>query len=296
MTRKKLGHRRLYQRSIGLKAWWALLRAEHGLIAFFGVVIGELLVTRQPYWGLLFPAVGPALIVWGAFALNDYWGYKSDMFLRRIDRPIVAGMIGRTEALVAGLLLMAAGAALTWPVNATAFGIALAYVAGALVYDPVLKKVPVAGNAFIASTMTVPFLYGSAAVTNSLEFQELVLILSGVAFLTGLGREMLKTTADVKGDRKLGAFTLPMLVGSKPTIYFSALLMLAGALLSLAPLAIRFSPTYALLISISNIAMFACVEQSLGSQKEGVLRRCRDYSLVGMMLGILAFLGLAMGL
>jgi len=286
---------RTYQKAVGLKPWWALLRAEHGLITLVAVIVGELLVTGQAVWELVFPALGPLAITWGAFALNDYYGYASDKALKRKDRPLVTGLLKRKEAITTAALLLLLGVVLAWPLNDLAFGIALAYVAGSLLYDPVLKKLPFVGNVFIATTMAVPFLYGSAAVTGTLEFGPLVWALAGVAFFAGLGRELLKTLADVKGDKKLGANTLPMLMGARWTVRLAALFSLVGVGLSLLPLALRFSPSYALLISLSNLAMLASVDMSLESPEEKTLRKCRNYSLVGMGLGVLAFAALALG-
>lgn len=288
--------RAVERKPAGLGAWWSLLRGEHGLITLVAVVVAELLVTRRFGWELLLPAFGPTLVTWGAFALNDYHGYASDRALRRMDRPLVAGTLSRGQALGAALVLLAAGLALAWPTNGVAFGLLAAYVFGSLVYDPVLKKLPFVGNVFIASTMAVPFLYGSAVVTRSLAPDALVGALWWVAFLVGVGRELLKTLADVRGDRRLGAHTLPMLIGPRATVRLAALFLLAGAGASLLPLALRFSPAYALLISLSNIATLASVEMSLENPEEATLRRCRDYTLGAMGIGVLAFAALALGL
>lgn len=296
-TIDKKPHRRLYSRSpYGLGAWWALFRGEHGMITLIAVIVSEMLVSGRFGYGQLFPALGPLLITWGAFGLNDYFGLVSDRALKRRDRPLVAGRLTKSEALAGSLALLFAGLAFTWPVNLVAFSIASVYVFGSLIYDVFLKRFPFIGNLFIASTMAVPFLYGNAVISNDWSFSTFVLALAGVAFFAGLGRELLKTLADVKGDRKLHAHTLPMYVGAVPTVWLAALFSLVAVLLSLIPLAGRFSAVYAFLITASNIAILASVELSMESQQERVLRRCRNYSLAGMAIGVFAFGALALGL
>ena len=163
-----------------LKDWIKLTRAEHGLIVFLAVLVSQFVVTKKLEASFLFPALGPMLITWGAFAWGDYFGLKSDKALHRIKLPLVSGKIEPRHALWTGALLMLWGVGLTFFVNSTAFATALAYTLGAMLYDPVLKKRPLAGNAFIASSMSVSFLYGNLAVSNVL--QPNVLLYAAVAF------------------------------------------------------------------------------------------------------------------
>ena len=140
---------------MGLKDWLRLTRAEHGFIVFLAVVVSQFVVTKKLDSSFFFPALGPLLITWGAFAWGDYFGLKSDTFLGRDSLPLVSGKIKPRHALWVGAFLMLTGAGLTFFVNAPAFAMALAYTAGAMAYDPVLKKRPLLGNAFIASSMAV---------------------------------------------------------------------------------------------------------------------------------------------
>ena len=110
-----------------LKNWWKLTRAEHGLIVFLAVIVSQFVTTKTLSAAMVWPAIGPMFITWGAFAWNDYFGYKSDKALNRKDRPLVAGTIKPRAALWIGSALMLLGVALTYPVGVMAFAIAAIY-------------------------------------------------------------------------------------------------------------------------------------------------------------------------
>lgn len=278
-----------------LLAWHSLFRSEHAFITFVGVLVGQLLVVRNFSSSLLFAAIGPALITLAAFALNDYFGYETDKVNKRNDRPIVAGKITRQHALYAALVLFAVGLALTYAVNFAVFLLSLFYVALCFLYDNFLKKLPLAGNAFIALTMAGPFIYGNLAVSSNVS--STVALLAAIAFLVGLGRELLNTLRDVEGDKKINAKTLPMLLGAKKTAVLSSLLILAAVLLSLVPffstLLSYFPLLYAIFLVPCDALLLLTVYKALKSQNVNSLKECRNYTLAALAFGVVAFLALA---
>ena len=276
-----------------LSAWHGLFRTEHALITLVGVAVGQLSVADF-YHTSIFAGVGPALITLAAFALNDYLGFETDKANKRSDRPIVAGTIKREHALYAALLLFLAGLFLTYLVNFTVFLISLAYVALSILYDLLLKKLPLVGNAIIALTMAGPFIYGNLAFTPMLS--QKVVLLSVIAFLVGVGRELLNTLRDVKGDKKVGATTLPMLIGPRGTVFLSSFLILAAVFLSFVPLLSEPLPLlYAALLLPCDLLLLLTVYNALKSSDIVILAQCRNYTLAALGFGALAFLGLAIG-
>ncbi len=277
-----------------IKTWHSLFRSEHALITFIGVLVGALLAAYRFSPFLLFAAIGPALITLAAFALNDYYGYETDKANKRIDRPIVAGKIKRQHALYAALALFSVGLVLTYLVNFTVFLLSLVYVMSCFLYDTFLKKLPLVGNVFIALTMAGPFVYGNFAVSSNLN--SIVLLLAVIAFLVGLGRELLNTLRDVEGDKKIGAQTLPMILGGKNTAIISSVLILAAVLLSFIPLftSLFFVPLfYAVFLIPCVLLLLLTVYKALKSQDNLSLKQCRNYTLAALGCGVLAFLALA---
>jgi len=273
-----------------VRNWWKLTRAEHGLIVFLAVVVSQFVVTKTITAATFLPALGPMLITWGAFAWNDYFGYKSDKALNRKDRPLVAGSIAPRAALWGGTALMILGVALTYPVSVMAFAIALVYTLLSMLYDLFLKTRPLLGNLFIASSMSISFIYGNYAVSDSIHPH--VLLYAGVAFLAGLGRELIITLRDVEGDKKAGACTLPMLLGPKTTVMAAAVLIYGAAALSLVPLLRPVSPAYIGLAVLTDALFLVSTYFVLLSQKYENLNMARKLTLAGMLIGVLAFAAL----
>ncbi|MDP2717687.1 MAG: UbiA family prenyltransferase, partial [Candidatus Micrarchaeota archaeon] len=192
--------------------------------------------------------------------------------------------------LYAGLALMLAGVALTFPLGTLPFAIALGYTALSMAYDPVLKKRPVIGNAFIASSMSISFLYGNLAVRP--DIVPAVALFSGIAFLAGMGRELIITLRDVAGDKKIGATTLPMLLGPRKTVILSAVLTYAAVALSLVPLLRPVNLLYVPLAVATDALFLLGTYYVLLSQKTEHLNRARKLTLYGMLFGVLAFAAL----
>ncbi len=292
-------------RNLNLKDWHMLFRTEHALITFFGVLVGELLVTRSFSFSLLFPTIGPVLITLAAFVINDYFGLKTDKANGRRDRPLVSGKIKPETALYATIILFALGLAFAWFVNSLVFMLAAVYVYLTLLYDNVFKKLPLIGNLFIALTMTAPFVYGNFAVANSLVPS--VILIAIIAFLTGTGRELIITLRDVAGDKRAGGTTLPMLIGPKNTVILSAIFISIAVLLSFAPLLsfLNILPflekttsdaqvLYVALVSICDYLLLTAVFKTLKSQDLVTLKECRNKTLLALAIGVLAFLGFAL--
>lgn len=272
------------------KNWWKLTRAEHGIIVFLAVLVSQFVVTKTVTAAMLWPALGPMLITWGAFAWNDYFGYKSDKALKRMDRPLVAGTIQPRAALWAGAALMLLGVVLTYPIGVAAFGIAVLYTILSMAYDVFLKTRPLLGNLFIASSMSISFIYGNYAASDMLHPH--VLLFAGVAFLAGLGRELIITLRDVEGDKKTGATTLPMLLGPRMTVTAASVLIYGAAALSLVPLLRPVSPAYVGMAILTDALFLVSTYYVLLSQKSENLNAARKLTLAGMLAGVLAFAAL----
>ena len=275
-----------------LQNWWKLTRAEHGLIAFLPIIVSQFVVTKTLTTAMIWPAVGPMLITWGAFAWNDYFGYKSDQALNRKDRPLVAGTIKPRAALWVGSALMLLGVAWTYPVGLSAFSIAAIYTVLSMAYDLFLKTRPLLGNAFIASSMSISFIYGNYAVSN--ELHPFVLLYAGVAFLAGLGRELIITLRDVDGDKKAGATTLPMLLGPRNTVVAASALIYGAAALSLVPLLRPVNTVYIVLAILTDALFLVSTYYVLLSQRFENLNTARKLTLAGMLVGVLAFAALGL--
>jgi len=276
-----------------LKDWWRLTRAEHAFLTAFAVITAEVIVAKRFSPSFLIPAIAPFFIVLGSFVLNDYLGFKSDEANKRFDRPLVAGRIERVHALYAAALFFVLGVAALFLVNETAFAIGLTFTILSMLYDSFLKRVPLAGNAFIASSMSIAFVYGNVALSNSLSnLNFFVLAFALMAFTSGLGRELLITLRDVKGDRKAGMLTLPMLLGTRKTVVFATALIYFAVAASFLPLLQVFFVPYVVLVILADVFWLVATKIVFFETGARVFKRARDYSLYALVFGLLAFASL----
>ena len=274
---------------------WRLTRFEHSVMLAVAVAVGEMITLRSfpQLYLLALSALPPMLVGAASFAINDYFDLESDRINRRADRPLVRGRMKPDVVYAISLFLFLAGILLSVFVNANCFLLTLLFSVLAYLYSFRLKDVAVAGNLYIASTMAIPFVYGGLAVSN--EVPPAVLLLSSVAFVSGLAREIMGTARDVKGDRRgRGSRTLPMLIGVRNSLLLSSLLYVISILLSFVPY--FYIPPYAgnafyMMPVIIADAVFLYI--ALHSLREGsgkFMRKSRNLSLFAMFIALLGFL------
>ncbi|NUN11382.1 UbiA family prenyltransferase [Candidatus Micrarchaeota archaeon] len=274
-----------------LKDWWKLFRAEHALMVFIAILLTELVVAGELTTSSVLAALGPVFVTLGAFAFNDYSGFKSDSALKRIDRPIVAGKISRKQALGASLILFALGNALALLfAPLIGFLIVVFFAVFSVLYDLYLKKLPLIGNVFVASTYSASYFYGNIIVSNELNF--FVIVFITMAFFSGLGREFIITLRDVEGDKKTGAKTLPMILGSKKTITLASMLIYLGVVASMLPLIKSFYLPYLVLIGLADAIWLGLTLLLFVKVTPLSLKKARNYSLYAMGFGLLALASL----
>lgn len=277
-----------------LKDWWCLTRAEHAFLTAFAVVTAQAIVVKSFSPAFLLPALAPFFIVLASFAFNDFKGFESDKANKRFDRPLVSGRIKRVHALYSAMLFYVLGLLSLTYVNNTAFAIGIAFALLSVFYDSLLKRIPMVGNAFIASSMSIAFVYGNAVLTNSLSnLNFFILAFAGMAFFSGLGRELLITLRDIKGDKKAGMLTLPMLLGRKKTVILASTLIYIAVAVSFFPPLYAFFPPYLILVIIADVLWLVVTKLVVFGAGADSLKRARNYSLYALFLGLLAFASLA---
>ena len=207
-----------------LLAYKRLFRIEHAIMLSAAVLLGELISARAlslplpPIDKILFSLAVPFFIEMGSFALNDYWDVKTDTENKRKDRPIASGEISPKSALFASAICYLLGIAAAIPLPTYAFFIAIFFALFSILYNLKLKDVALLGNAYIAASMAIPFVFGNIIVSDMPSLP--LLAIADVAFVAGLGREIIKSVEDVEGDvkhRKSGS--LPALVGVPNAIF-----------------------------------------------------------------------------
>jgi geranylgeranylglycerol-phosphate geranylgeranyltransferase len=269
-----------------------LVRLEHGILYGIGVLIGMVLSggisTTEAILGFLIAVVMEC----GAFAMNDYVDYEVDKLNKRMDRPLVSGKIKRETALHISLACFFIGILLSFVLSfLTSWYILILILILFLFsvgYNLLLKRYPLIGNAYIAITMAIPFLFGG--LINS-TVNEKIAIISAIVFFFGLGREIMKDIEDYSAEKMLKFNTLPILIGKKKAVYSVIVCYLVGIVFSIYPLITFFSKTavYYFVIPLDIIFVYVCA-RLLKSQSLSNLRKMRKITLVAMAAGLVIFL------
>ncbi len=273
-----------------LIALWELTRLEHGFIYGLGVVAGVYITLG--YFDLRLTTFGflTALFLQAsAFALNDYFDYEVDRANRRFDRPIVRGDISRRTALLVSAVLAFPGFGFAYAVSILAFFLAIAITFMGYAYDIKLKEYGIAGNIYIAFSMAAPFIFGSI-VAGSPNIQ--IAILSAIAFLSGLGREIMKGIEDVEGDAIRNVRTIARVQGIKTAEKISASLYIISVVLSLLVIAIPeyMDVKYLIPVLICDFILIDTASKLFKGVRMEEIRKMRKKTMIALFFGLVAFI------
>lgn len=272
------------------RAYLKLFRIDHGVMYGFGVLVGIFIAAKNlPLEEMLFGFLTAVFLQSSTFALNDYFDYEVDLANKRFDRPLVTGEISRREALLSGIFLFPMGLVFSYLISPLAFVFALLISLLGVLYDLKLKEFGLIGNVYIATTMAAPFLFGGIIMEN---LNEAIILLSALAFISGLGREIMKGIEDVEGDKIRNAKTVAILYGEKFAAKIAALLfMLAVSLSFLALIFPEFRDIKYLIpvLACDAILLFSAFKLLKGVKREEIYS-LRKRTMSAMALGMLAFL------
>jgi len=286
-----------------IKAIWELLRLEHGVMIALAILIGSLIALK----GDGFPAFNKFILTFftalfleaSTFALNDYYDLEIDKKNKRTDRPLVRGDISPKFALYLFFILFPLGIICSYFVNMTCFIIAIITALLAIFYDAKLKKIKLLGNFYIAYVMSIPFIFGGAAVINKnvlfFEIDPAIYIVALIAFFAGSGREIMKDVMDFEGDSKKGVKSFPKYIGNRKSNILAAIFFLIAIVLSFLPFFMKryqiyyLNYIYLIFVFITDIMLLSTSFQLI-FKKSPDLKLYRSFTLLAIFIGLLAFL------
>ncbi len=286
-----------------LKAIWKLMRLEHGLMIFLGILIGSVISlggSGIPPWDKFILTFLTALFLEAStFALNDYFDLDIDKKNNRTDRPLVSGALQPKTALVLFAVFFPLGIIASYFVNIACFIIAVITAIFAILYDSHMKKLKLLGNFYIAYVMAIPFVFGGAAVLpeNSISFSitPSIFIVALIAFLAGSGREIMKDIEDFEGDSTKGVRSFPKYIGIKYSSILAAFFYIIAIILSFIPFMfelfdIYHRNIYYISIIILTDVMLMITSLQLIFNKDIELKIYRRISLYAIFIGLIGFL------
>lgn len=269
-----------------------LTRIEHSLMLIIAVVAAEMIALGIPGINvLILSIITPVFISMGAFAINDYFDIETDRINRK-SNPLLKGNLKPKDALYITAVSMLIGIAASAMINAYCFAIAVIFAALSILYSYRMKNMLLLGNAYIAVSMAIVFIFGAYVVSSSI--RPAVVLIIVMIFLSGLAREINGTVRDMEGDVKARKVrTLPVVIGKRTAaaaafiLYMIAIGITLYLFLEVSPF--LYNIYYGVLIVISDILVFNSGVVFLLGDKKGY-RRARNTSLAGMGLALIAIL------
>ena len=284
-----------------LKAIWELMRLEHGVMIAIAIIVGAIIAKQEiPSLVTFILTFGTALFLEAStFALNDFFDIEIDKNNKRLDRPLVRGDLSPRSALLIFFICFPLGILSAYFVNLTCFLIAIVTAGFAVVYDVWMKKIKLLGNFFIAYIMAIPFVFGGAMMLEvnafALNLSPAIIIIALIAFLAGVGREMMKDVMDFTGDKKLGVRSFPRYIGIRWSNALAAVFYLIAIVLSFVPFlfplySLYYLNYYYFLVVIVTDVMLLFIVIQLLIKGDPDLSFHRKFSLFALFFGLIAFL------
>jgi 4-hydroxybenzoate polyprenyltransferase len=271
-----------------------LTRVEHSLMLVIAVLAAELIAKGLPnYFLLAMSIITPVFISMASFAINDYFDIEVDKVNKKNKRPLVNGSLKPRDAIIVTAITLIIGIGASFFINLYCFAIALIFGLLALLYAYKLKEKLLWGNAYIAFSMAIPFIFGNYVVANKLN--EGILLITALIFFSGLAREIHGTIRDLKGDMMMrNATTLPKVIGAKKsaivalTFYLVAIGISVYLFMALTPF--KYNILYLALIIITDFILLYISIGYINKRNESFYDFARNASLIAMSLALLAFL------
>jgi len=266
----------------------SMMRLPNCVMIGFAVIVGELISsTTVPVRSAFYGFMTGFLLLAASMVLNDYFDREIDA-INEPKRPIPAGVIKPAEAFSFSFILGAFGFWFAANSGIAALIIAFVSVIIMISYNSGIKKTGLLGNAFVSTNVAIPFVYGGfvvASPTWSLG------IFSLLAFLSSMGREIIKGIVDVPGDTAKGVKSVAATRGPAQAAKYGAGLFIAAVALSAAPLLLALVSNYYIpLVAICDIGFLLTAYSLLTNSSPRNAKRSKNYVLVWMTFGMLAFL------
>ena len=256
-----------------------------GLAVVVGIAIGspDMLFSRLTIYGFItgFSISSYSMII------NDIYDIEIDK-VNQPERPLAKQIISINSALSLSLILLLIG--LTSSLLISYYNIIITAIFSFLswFYNIWGKKQGIIGNSIVASSMSIPFIFGGIITGN---ISLLVWSISLIAFLSGMGREIIKTIADVKGDKIKGIKSVSIQFGSRNAMLIACGFIIISILISFIPIYLNLIQIYyiPLLILTDLILLYSIFVLSKNYSKSESLK-VKKYILYAMLFGLITFL------
>jgi geranylgeranylglycerol-phosphate geranylgeranyltransferase len=254
----------------------------------FAVIVGEFVSSRVvPARAAFYGFMAGFLLVATSMILNDYFDREIDA----VNEPNVArpsGVVRTRQALSIALVLGSLGLLSAASTGVVTLLVAILGLVIVISYCAKVKKMGLLGNVFVGVNAAIPFIYGGFAVAS---LTWALLILALLAFLSSVGREIVKGITDVPGDTSRGVKSVAATRGNLVAARYGAAFFVCAVAFSAFPLLLGLvTYLYMPLVAICDIGFLLTAYSILASPSPRSARRNQKYVLLWMVFGSLAFL------
>jgi geranylgeranylglycerol-phosphate geranylgeranyltransferase len=252
------------------------------------VVVGEFISsTVVPARAAFYGFMAGFLLLATSMILNDYFDREIDV-INDPKRPLASGVIKTSEALSFSLVLGCLGLFAASSTGIATLLIAILSLLIAISYNARLKKTGLLGNICVSTNVAIPLIYGGFAVARPTWALGIFALL---AFLSSVGREIVKGITDVPGDTARGVKSIAATKGSIAASRYGAGFFVCAVALSTMPLALRLvTNLYIPLVVICDVGFLLTTYSILTNPTPKSAERNKKYVLLWMTFGLLAFM------
>ena len=256
-----------------------------GLAVVVGIAIGspDMLFSRLTIYGFItgFSISSYSMII------NDIYDIEIDK-VNQPERPLAKQIISINSALSLSLILLLIGLTSSMIISYSHLIITVIFSFLSWFYNIWGKKQGIIGNSIVASSMSIPFIFGGVITGN---ISLLVWSISLIAFLSGMGREIIKTIADVEGDKIKGIKSVSIQFGSRNAMLIACGFIIISILISFIPVYLNLIQIYyiPLLILTDLILLYSVFILSKNYSKSESLK-VKKLILYAMLFGLITFL------
>jgi geranylgeranylglycerol-phosphate geranylgeranyltransferase len=261
-----------------LKSYREIIRPGTSIIAGLGAVIGAIISGAPPSASFLYMFLAVFFITGAGMVINDYYDIEIDK-INAPHRPLPSGQISPRDALSYSSWLFIVGIFFSALINNYCLVLALINSVLEYLYSKYFKRTFLLGNIIVSWFTASTFLFGAFLTFNF----KIVGIVSLLAFLANMGREIFKAIEDVRGDKKMSLDTLPIVAGIDSAKEIAQGFIASAVLLSPLPyLSGLLGSIYLRVVSIGNVLFLYSLSQAP--------TKIKDLTKIAMYIVLLAFL------
>jgi len=267
-----------------------LIRPLNSTMVGFAVIVGMVVsgFTKMSYLSAALGFLTGFLISGYSMIINDRYDIEVDR-VNNPNRPLVKGSVSIKEAEVAAVTLLVLGLATSILLGWLTLFIAALFALIAWLYNYRVKRYGLLGNMLVSASVAIPYIYGAVAIGAADE--PLIYFLALTSFLAGLGREVVKTICDVKGDEIRDVRSVARVWGAGAAAKVSSIFFISAILTSLLPIMLGLlGLTYGILVSAPICIFIALTIKILRDSSAESAYLVKRVALLGMLLGLIAFM------